>query len=172
MTRRILLPLSALLVLCACGDAGLTVQGLVAVTAPGPTVRTFDFSNETRLDGSTPARFTGTCRLLRTLDDEGSEQWGATVDIHSGGTDPRDVTPFTSLSIMQNSGAPESAGRVEVELGGVVYTPIEGACEVAMPYVLGDGVVGLVSTCKVANENGETVDVELEVDLAGCFVEG
>lgn len=171
MTRRILLSLSALLAFSACGDAGLTVHGLVRVTAPGPTVRSFDFSNDTRLDGSGPARFTGTCQLVRTLDGEGEPQWGAAIEIHSGGTASGDETPLTRVAIMHNSGAAPESGRVEVELGGATYTPVAGECQVEMPYALADGVVGVLGTCKVESAAGDTVDVELELDLAGCSVE-
>jgi len=171
MTRRILLPLSAFLLLSACADPGLTAQGLVTVTAPGPTVRTFELPSQTRLDGSGPGRFTGTCRLLRTMDDAGNEQWGATVDIHSGGTNPGDVSPLTRFTVMQNSGAAPEAARVEIELGGMAYAPIDGECTVQIPYALGDGVVGLVGTCGVVSATGDTADVELELDLAGCSVE-
>lgn len=171
MKRRILLPLSAFLLLSACADPGLTAQGFVRVTASGPTVRTFDLPSQTRLDGSGPGRFTGTCHLLRTMDADGNEQWGATVDIHSGGTNPGDVSPLTRFTVMQNSGAPLEAGRVEIELGGVAYTPIEGECSITMPYALGDGVVGLVGACGVVSPNGDTADVELELDVTGCSVE-
>lgn len=171
MTRRFLLPLSAALLVAACGDAGLTVQGSVTVTSSDSTVRRFDFSNETRLDGSSPGRFTGTCRVHRTLDDAGNEQWGAVVDIRSGGTAEGDDTPFTSISVMQNTGAAPDAGRVEIELGGIDYTPVEGQCSVEIPYAI-DGVVGLTGACRVASAANESVQVELDLDLAGCTVEG
>lgn len=171
MTRRILLPLSAFFLLSACADPGLTAQGLVTVTAPGPTVRTFELPSQTRLDGSGVGRFTGTCRLLRTMDDAGNEQWGATVDIHSGGTNPGDVSPLTRFTVMQNSGAALEAGRVEIELGGLAYSPVDGECSISMPYALGDGVVGLEGSCSVVSASGDTADVELELDVTGCSVE-
>lgn len=171
MTRRILLTLSALLALTACGDAGLTVEGIVTVTAPGPTVRTFDFANSTRLDGAGPARFTGSCHLAQSIGPEGEAEWGAVVDIHSGGTATGDETPLTSIAIMQNSAAPPQSGRVEIELGGVTYAPLPGECSVQMPYALGDGVVAFLGTCRLANAAGDSVDVELELDFAGCSVE-
>lgn len=171
MTRRILLPLLALPLLAACGDAGLTAQGSVTVTSPGPTVRTFDLPSQTRLDGSSPARFTGACHLLRTMDAEGYEQWGVTMDIHSGGTNPGDVTPLTRVSVMHNTGAPAESGRVEIELGGVTYAPVDGECTVTVPYALADGVVGVTSQCTVSSASGDTAEVSLELDLAGCSVE-
>lgn len=171
MTRRILLSLSALVLAAACGDAGVTVHGLVSVTSPDSTERRFDFSNETRLDGSGPGRFTGGCNLVRTLDAEGNEQWGALVDIRSGGGAAGDETPFTSLSVMQNTSAAPLGGRVEIELGGTAYAPVDGGCALDIPYALRDGVVGFAGSCELANAADERVTVALELDLAGCTVE-
>ncbi len=171
MLRRILLMLLVpVLVLSACGDAGLNAQGLVEVTTTDGTARRFAFPNQTRLDGTSPGRFTGTCDLRRMRDAEGNEHWGTIVVIHSGGL-AEDDFPLTSVTIMQNTGSAPEGGRMEIALGGATYTQVDGECTVEMPYALADGVVGLEGTCRVLDDSNNAADVSFELDLAGCAVE-
>lgn len=172
MIRRILLPLAALLpalALTACNDGGLNVEGTATVTATDGTVRRFAFPEQTRLDGSSPERFTGSCILRRTAGATGDE-WGAVVEIHSGGT-ADDASRLTSLTIMQNTGAAPEDARVEIVMGGVTFTPVAGACSVELPYALGDGVVAFSGSCQVADAENNAATVDLDLDFAGCTVE-
>lgn len=173
MNRRIVLSIAALasvLALTACNDGGLNVQGSVLVRTAGDTSRELTFDGPTRLDGSGAARFTGSCVLTRTRDASGAEGWGAVAEIHTGGTAP-DAAPLTSVTIMQNSGAPAESARVEIELGGETYTPVDGACSIEVPYALADGVVAFSGTCQVANAAGDTANVDVDLDFAGCTVQ-
>lgn len=172
MLRRIHLMLFVpVLVLSACADAGLNAQGLVGVTTTDGTTRAFQFPNQTRLDGTSPGRFTGSCMLRRMHDAEGNEQWGTVVELRSGGTAAGDDSPLTSVTIMQNTGSAPANGRVEIEMGGVLFTGESGECNVDMPYALPDGVVGLEGSCQVADPDGNGATVAIELDLAGCDVE-
>lgn len=175
MTRRIL-PLFALvpaLALSACGSSGgLTAQGSVAVTTDDAT-RRFDFPTETRLDGTAAGRFTGMCVLRRMREADGTAYWGATVEVRSGGTAPGDDFPLQRVTVVQSTAADPSRGHLEVELGGVLMKTVEGACSVELRYVLPDGVVGLSSDCEVADmDDTQRAQVALELDVAGCDVEG
>src|SRR5690606_11020169 len=120
LLRRIqpLLLLGSGLLLSACGDAGLNVQGVVEVESADGTIRRMEFREETRLDGTGPARFTGSCLLRRTGDAEGHEQWGAIVEIRSGGTvgPGMDASPLTSVTIMQSTASAPAGARVDIEL--------------------------------------------------------
>jgi hypothetical protein len=173
MQRLALLPLALLTVLSACGhDDGLTVQGTATVITTDAT-RRFDFPSETRLDGTSPGRFTGTCVVRRMRDADGTTSWGVTAELRSGGTALGDATPLQRVTFVQNDQALPSAGFVEVDLGGTALDPVEGACSVELRYVLGDGSVGLTSTCRVADAAGGLgAEVAAELDFAGCDVEG
>lgn len=172
MLRRIqLLLVIPVLVLSACADGGLNAQGLVQVTASDGTIRKFELPAQTRLDGTSPGRFTGSCVLRRMRDAEGNEQWGTIVELRSGGTEPGDVAPLTSVTIMQNTGSAPANGRVEIDMGGALFTAVEGSCNVDMPYALADGVVGLEGTCQVVDSENNGATVQIELDLAGCDVE-
>lgn len=173
MTRR-LLPVLALvptLALTACGDGGrLTAQGSVGVTT-GDATRRFEFPSETRLDGTGPGRFTGTCTIRRMHDDAGGSYWGVTVEVRSGGTAPGDDFPLQRVTVVQNSGAAPGTGAVEVELGGTLLKTVDGACAVELEYVQ-DGMVGFGGSCQVADAEGvQTAQVALDLDVAGCTVE-
>ncbi len=177
MNRRILLSIATLLsglALTACNSGGLNVQGSVAVTTAAgtasETTRTLPFTNATRLDGSGPGRFTGSCVLTRTRDASGAEQWGAVAEIHTGGT-TTDANPLTSVTMMQNTGADPASARVEIEMGGVTYAPVAGGCSVEVPYALRDGVTQFSGTCDVANAAGDQATVTLDVDFGGCTVQ-
>ncbi len=173
MNRRILLSVAALvsaLALSACNDGGLNVQGSVGVTSADGTVRTLPVTGPTRLDGTGPGRFTGSCVLTRTHDASGAESWGAVAEIHTGGT-ATDASPLTSVTIMQNSTAAPDAARVEIELGGETYTPVAGGCSIEVPYALPDGVVAFLGACQVANAAGDQATVDVDLDFAGCTVQ-
>ncbi len=172
MLRRILLLVVPVLVFSACGDAGLNAQGLVEVTTADGTVRKFELPSQTRIDGNSPGRFSGSCVLRRTLDAEGNEQWGTIVELRSGGTDPHDAAPLTSVTIMQNTGNAPANAHVELEMGGTSFTDVEGECNVVLPYALPDGVVGFEGSCQVEDTAGNRATVAIELDFAGCTVEG
>jgi hypothetical protein len=144
----------------------------VVVTTDDATTRRFDLQPDTRLDGASTGRFTGSCILRQMRDGSGNAYWGATVELRSGGTAPGDATPLSRVTIVQNSVAAAGTGYVELELGATTLSPVDGACSLELPYALGDGVVGVAGSCTVSDVQGnQTAQVAVDLDFAGCTVE-
>jgi len=174
MTRQLLLA-AALLALAGCsGNTDLTARGHVTATVDG-TPRGFDFPNDIRLDAPEPGTaeglITGTCEMARVEDlERGDSSWGVVFTLQ-GGIGATDDQPLTSVTIMQRSDADPAAAFVEAEIGGETHTSGAGSCAVDVEYVTEDsGMVGIVGTCDVANDAGDTASIDVSLDIIGCTV--
>jgi hypothetical protein len=176
MNRTLFLSIvGSLLLLTACGgNEGLTVRGEALVDVADPETHTGfgPFAVDTRLDtieATSEGRITGSCEMRRTLDDAGMRSWGVIARIQAP-TQPG--LALSSLTLIQNSAAEPSEGRVEAELGTTLYTSETTACAIEVPYAIGedDGVVAFEGTCDLADAAGNTARATIDLHFEGCTV--
>jgi len=174
MTRQLLLAASLLALAGCSGNTDLTARGHVTANVDG-TPRGFSFPNDIRLDAPEPGTaeglITGTCEMAEVEDPErGDSSWGVVFTL-SGGLNGSDDNPLTSVTIMQRSDADPSAAYVEAEIGGVSHASGSGSCAIDIEYATEDsGMVGIVGTCDVTSDAGDTASMDVQLDIIGCTV--
>ena len=79
---------------------------------------------------------------------------------------------LSSITIIQNSAAEPSEGRVEAELGTTLYTSEGATCTNEVPYALGgdDGVVAFEGACDLSDASGNTARANIDLHFEGCTV--
>lgn len=172
MTRNAFLVAASLLSLAACGTTDLTARGEVIATFEG-AMTGFTFEQDTRLEA--PERdaslglITGDCEMGRVLGVDGEPAWGVVVEIRRGSV--ADDLGLASVTIMQRTDSAVEEGRIEVVLGVSQFASGAGVCIVEILYAEADsGMVGLTGDCEVADIDGNTANVTVELDIVGCTV--
>lgn len=161
---------------CA-GRPGLTVQGFVTVEGTNegqPLTTELRFSRPVRLDvvdTTAEGRITGDCMVRRLLSDTADDPYGILVEIRSGLPEGSEDQGLRSVTVMTRTDDDPSEGRVEVELLADAYQPTEAGCALGLDWMENRaGLVGLSGACQVADDDGDALQVELELDLRGCDV--
>jgi hypothetical protein len=116
----------------------------------------------------TAGRLSGMCDLTRS-GTAPTESWSAIVTLNRGVTDAN----LQSVTIMQRSDQPATAGRVEAVFGTTTFTSSASApCTVTMgAQDAAGGGLSLSGVCTVSN-GAMTKSVDFQLQLIGCSTGG